>query len=114
MADPQLRKQAGLWLRTYDPGPKTIMEHTNITGYYAHGSTITLPYTDSSRLALMYIAGQHPKYIELYSSATEPPWAPYVSDWIVQPIPDRRSELIYNASAPDGSTVRIYRWLDTR
>src|SRR4030081_3693824 len=23
MADPQLRKQAGLWLRAHDPGPKT-------------------------------------------------------------------------------------------
>jgi 4-amino-4-deoxy-L-arabinose transferase-like glycosyltransferase len=111
MADPQLRKHAGLWLRTYDPGPKTILEHQNITGYYAHANTITFPYTDSSRVALAYIAKQKPKYIELYSSAAERPWAPYVSHWIAQRIPDRRSELIYSASTKDGSLVRIYRWL---
>jgi hypothetical protein len=114
MADPQLRKQAGLWLRTYDPGPKTIMEHQNITGYYAHANTITLPYTDSSRVALAYIAKQGPKYIELYSSTAERPWAPYVSDWLAQRIPDRRTQLIYSVSTTDGSVVRIYRWQGTR
>lgn len=114
MGDPHLRKQAGLWLRTYDPGPKTIMEHHNITGYYAHGNTITLPYTASSRVALAYIAKENPKYIELYSSTTEPPWAAYVSDWIARRIPDRRSRLIYSASGGDRSTVLIYRWLGAR
>jgi 4-amino-4-deoxy-L-arabinose transferase-like glycosyltransferase len=113
-ADPQLRKQAGLWLRTHDPGPKTIMEHQNITGYYARGNTITLPYTRSSPVALAYIAKQNPTYIELYRSTAEQPWAPYVSDWIAQRIPDRRSKLIYSASTTDGSLVRIYRWLGTR
>ena len=40
--------------------------------YYANGNVIYLPYTDSSRLALEYIAKRDPSYIVLHSIAKAP------------------------------------------
>ncbi len=107
---PPLEKQAGLWLNRHDPGPKTIMAQSMITGYYAGATVIQLPYTRSSRVADAYLASKDPTYIELRLDPANP-GPPYIQEWIERGIPDRRATLIYGSPAREGvGLVEIYCW----
>ena len=46
-------KQAGKWLDTVAPGPKTIMDASTVLAFNARASYVPFPYSDSS-LALKY------------------------------------------------------------
>jgi 4-amino-4-deoxy-L-arabinose transferase-like glycosyltransferase len=99
-------KEAGLWLRAHQPGPKSIFSST-VMAYYADAYQLLFPYADSE-LALRYIHKIDPDFIaiEPYSEAS----APYLAEWVRQGIPDPQAKLIYETSTPQSGKIQIYNW----
>ena len=105
-------KQAGLWLRGYAPGPKRIMDLGAVIPYYASGSLVDLPYTDSAT-ALRYVARKKPDFIVLNGQ-----WSvqarPYLAEWIENGIPDPRAKLVWHTGDKLEEKVAIYRWTPSK
>jgi 4-amino-4-deoxy-L-arabinose transferase-like glycosyltransferase len=99
-------KEAGLWLRAHQPGPKNIFSST-VMAYYADAYQLIFPYTDGE-LALHYIHKMDPDFIviEPYSGA----FAPYLVSWAKQGIPDSQAKLIYDGGTPQSGRIQIYSW----
>jgi hypothetical protein len=100
-------KQAGLWLRSVDPGPKRIACMATVPTYYARGTLVGLPDADSAS-ALKYLASQKVDFVFLdgrYSMAL-----PEAADWLRHGIPDRRAHLVYENGREMADKVAIYRW----
>lgn len=99
-------KEAGLWLRAYQPGPKNIFS-SSVMAYYADAYQLLFPYADSG-LALRYIHKMNPDFIviEPHSEAL----VPYLAEWTRQGIPDPDAQLIYNGGTRASGTIQIYRW----
>ena len=104
----QFLKQAGRWLDTFAPGPKTVMDASTIVAFYAGASFIGFPYADGS-LALKYIDKKRVDFIVLRDDW--PSTIPYVKDWLENGIPDRRAQLIYRDNTERGR-ILIYKWND--
>ncbi len=101
----QAVKEAGLWLRHHDPGPKTTFTN-DVFCYYSRSFESIFPYTDGET-ALRYLHEKHPDYVFLYSDSVN---APYYSHWVEEGIPDPAAILIYNRVLSDGRKILIYRW----
>jgi hypothetical protein len=101
-------KQAGKWLDTIAPGPKTIMDASTVLAFHARASYVPFPYSDSS-LALKYIKKKGINFIVVREEWLSP--APYIKDWLENGIPDRRAQLIYCDKAQRGR-ILIYKWND--
>ncbi len=101
----QALKEAGLWLRNYDPGTKTTFEG-DVFCYYSRSYDSILPYTDEGT-ALRYLHEKDPDYIFLYSANAD---SAYYSRWVQQGIPDPSAIAIYNRTLSDGRRLVIYRW----
>lgn len=100
-------RQAGLWLKSFSPGPKRIAAGGTVVTYYAEGTIIGLPYAESSRV-LPYLDSEKVDFIIVdshYSSSF-----PEVMDWIKHGIPDNRARLIYENGTNAGNRIEIYRW----
>jgi len=102
-------KEAGLWLRNYLPGPKTVMDVGGVIPYYAGGSWVALPYAESS-LALKYIAYKRPQFIVLSRGGSG--ITPYMDEWIGNGIPDKNAKLIYSTGTTPQEKIMIFQ-LDT-
>jgi hypothetical protein len=101
-------KQAGKWLDTVAPGPKTIMDASTVLAFNARASYVHFPYSDSS-LALKYIEKKGINFIVVREEWLPP--APYIKDWLENGIPDRRAQLIYCDKTQRGR-ILIYKWND--
>jgi len=103
-------KQAGLWLRVFQPGPKNIFSST-VMAYYADAYQLIFPYAESE-LSLRYIHKMNPDFIviEPYSEAL----APYLVTWAKQGIPDSQAKLIYEEGTPQSGKIQIYSWSHRR
>jgi hypothetical protein len=101
-------KQAGKWLDTVAPGPKTIMDASTVLAFNARASYVHFPYSDSS-LALKYIEKKGINFIVMREEWLPP--APYTRDWLENGIPDRRAQLIYCDKTQRGR-ILIYKWND--
>jgi len=100
-------KEAGLWLRAYQPGPKNVFSST-VLAYYADAYQLIFPYADSE-LALRYIHRMNPDFIVIEQPSSEAQM-PYLAGWAKQGIPDSRAKLIYEAGTPQSGRVQIYSW----
>ena len=101
-------KQAGRWLDTLAPGPKTVMDASTVLAFHARASYVHFPYSDSS-LALKYIEKKGINFIVLREEWLFP--APYIMDWLENGVPDRRAQLIYCEKSQRGR-ILIYKWND--
>jgi 4-amino-4-deoxy-L-arabinose transferase-like glycosyltransferase len=100
-------KAAGLWLKNYEPGPKTVMADASAFVYYADGTQILFPVADAG-LVLRYIALKHPDFIVMYYHER---WGSRsIATWFDNGIPDPRAHLIYDNMRSGEVGVRIYRW----
>ncbi|HXA96414.1 MAG TPA: glycosyltransferase family 39 protein [Candidatus Dormibacteraeota bacterium] len=97
-------RQAGLWLRDYAPGPKSIMGTGTTVAYYAGGTLRYLPYADSA-IALRYIDRISPNFVVLESVNLRP----YIESWVKSGIPTARARLIYSGGEGEDE-VMIYEW----
>jgi 4-amino-4-deoxy-L-arabinose transferase-like glycosyltransferase len=97
-------KEAGLWLKAYAPGAKSIMGTGTTVPYYAGGDLQYLPYAGSD-LALRYIEQKAPDFVVLESVKLRP----YIDSWLKDGIPSRKARLIYSGGAGEGEVV-IYEW----
>jgi 4-amino-4-deoxy-L-arabinose transferase-like glycosyltransferase len=102
------QKQAGLWLREYQPGPKRIVAGRTVIPFYAGGYQVLLPYADAT-LALRYIQKKSPDFIVLDYTALGR--CAYVGDWLEHGIPAPQAKLIYQGGNPSVGKIAIYRWL---
>jgi 4-amino-4-deoxy-L-arabinose transferase-like glycosyltransferase len=85
-------RDAGEWLRAFEPGPKTLMDTSTIVSYHANASYIPFPYSDGET-ALRYIDKKGIDFLVLREA-----WGrPYLADWIENGVPDERARLIYSA-----------------
>jgi len=100
-------KQAGLWLRNVNPGPKRIASLGGVLTYYAHGTKISLPYAESSQ-TLRYLDLNRVDFVVLDSYYAT--GLPEVADWIRNGVPDSRAYLVYKTGTDITNTVEIYRW----
>jgi 4-amino-4-deoxy-L-arabinose transferase-like glycosyltransferase len=99
-------KEAGLWLRAYQPGPKNIFSST-VMAYYAGAYQLIFPYADSE-LALRYVHKMNPDFIVIEPYAEV--MAPYLAQWAKLGIPDSQAKLIYEGGTPQSGAIRIYSW----
>ena len=99
-------KNAGLWLKTYDPGPKRIASWDARITWYADAAYLQFPNADSAT-TLRYFESQKPDYIYLSEHYSRPD--PTMVDWLSHGIPDRHARLVYSATTGLGK-IAIYRW----
>ncbi|MCI0718394.1 MAG: glycosyltransferase family 39 protein [Acidobacteria bacterium] len=101
-------KQAGLWLRSYMPGPKKIMLRGTCVPYYADAVMVYLPEAEDADVTLRYIDHKAPDFI-LLSDLDSPE---YLHSWLSKGMPDSRAQLVYEkGTEPQKDRVRIYRWI---
>jgi hypothetical protein len=82
------------------------MDGTPAIGFYAGASDWPLPYCNGET-ALRYIEKKNPDFIVLQSANAGV--FPYVRDWLEKGIPDKRAQLVFQATAPDGGIAQVYR-----
>jgi len=99
-------KTIGLEIRNFQVKNALVMDGTPAIGYYAGASDWPLPYCDGET-ALRYIQKKNPDFIVLETSRIEV--FPYLENWLEKGIPDARTQLVYQATAPDGRVAKIYR-----
>jgi 4-amino-4-deoxy-L-arabinose transferase-like glycosyltransferase len=99
-------KEAGLWLRAHQLGPKNIFSST-VMAYYADAYQLIFPFTDSE-LALRYIHKMDPDFIVIEPNSGA--FAPYLVLWAKQGIPDSQAKLIYEGGTPQSGRIQIYSW----
>jgi 4-amino-4-deoxy-L-arabinose transferase-like glycosyltransferase len=104
-------KIAGLWLRTHQPGPKSVMADASAFPYYAGGTQILFPVADAA-VILRYIEHKNPDFIVMY---THERWASRsIASWFDEGIPDPRAQLIYDNGLKGDLAIRIYEWSRAR
>jgi 4-amino-4-deoxy-L-arabinose transferase-like glycosyltransferase len=104
-------KTAGLWLKDYQPGPKSIMADACAFPYYADGTQILFPVADAG-LVLRYIEHKSPDFIVMYNHER---WAsPAIASWFDTGIPDPRARLVYDNGLTGEVAIRIYKWSPAR
>jgi hypothetical protein len=104
-------KTAGLWLKGYQPGPKSIMADACAFPYYAGGTQILFPVA-SAGLVLRYIEHKSPDFIVMYNHER---WAsPAIASWFDTGIPDPRAQLVYDNGLTGEVAIRIYKWAPAR
>jgi hypothetical protein len=104
----RMLKEAGLWLRDHDGGPKLIMDVGTPVAFYARGDLGGLPYA-SSDLALRYLEqSKRPDYIVLWSGSAGR--RPYLADWLAHGIPSPHAELIHRIEHGQDDVLALYRW----
>jgi 4-amino-4-deoxy-L-arabinose transferase-like glycosyltransferase len=99
-------KSIGKEIRNFQVKDALVMDSTPAIGYYAGASDWPLPYCDGET-ALRYIEKKNPDFIVLESSRVDV--FPYLEAWLEKGIPDVRTQLVYQANAPDGRVAKIYR-----
>lgn len=100
-------KEAGRWLDRYKPGSKSLMAVGSTLPYYANGTQLYLPYTDSTR-ALAYIHGKRPDFIVLQGDELNT--RPYMRDWFQHSIPDACAQPIRHTDGTELQEIEIYQW----
>jgi hypothetical protein len=100
------QKEAGYWLKSFDPGLKTTYG-TGVFCYYADSFEWIWPYTDA-QTALRYFHAKNPDYIFMDSGS--PGNTPYYDDWVKNGIPDGSASVVYQKEFPGGRKLQIYRW----
>jgi hypothetical protein len=100
-------REAGLWLDHHKPGPKNLMAVGSTLPYYANGTQLYLPYTNSDA-ALSYIHRKRPDFIVL--QADELDTRPYMREWFEHDIPDSCAQLIRHSEGPASQQIEIYQW----
>jgi 4-amino-4-deoxy-L-arabinose transferase-like glycosyltransferase len=104
-------KIAGLWLRNYQPGPKSVMADASAFPYYAGGTQILFPVADAAAV-LRYIERKNPDFVVMY---THERWASRtIASWFDDGIPDPRAQLVYDNGLKGEVAIRIYKWSRTR
>jgi len=103
------QKEAGLWLRGHSPnqgekGRVQILSSLGIVAFYAGGEYWPLPYAEGPT-ALRYLEKIAPDFVVLENSKR-----PYLRDWRMNGIPDRRAELIYRTGGAPENEVIVYAW----
>lgn len=101
----QAVKEAGFWLRNYDPGDKTTFA-SDVFCYYSRSFESMFPYSDEET-ALRYLHEKNPNFIELDSTNAN---APYYGQWLEEGIPDPSAVAIYNRTLPGGRRIVIFQW----
>jgi 4-amino-4-deoxy-L-arabinose transferase-like glycosyltransferase len=99
-------KEAGKWLNSRMPGPKTVMDASSVLAFEAGGTWVPFPYADGS-LVLEYIQQRRINFIAFRDDWLSP--MPYVKDWLDNGIPDQRAQLIYSDKTERGR-ILIYEW----
>jgi 4-amino-4-deoxy-L-arabinose transferase-like glycosyltransferase len=99
-------KNIGQTIRNFQVKDALVMDATPAIGYYAGAADWPLPYCDSET-ALRYIEKKSPDFIVLQSGNAEV--FPYVKDWLEKGIPDKRAQLVFQASRPGGEIAQVYR-----
>ena len=103
-------KIAGLWLRNYQPGPKSVMADACALPYYAGGTQIVFPVAEAA-LVLRYIEHKNPDFIVMYTH--ERSASRSIASWFDEGIPDPRAQLIYDNGLKGELAIRIYKWSKT-
>ena len=104
-------KQAGEWLANFRPGPKTVMDSSQILAFHAGASLLWFPYSNSQS-ALKYINKKKADFVVLRPGGDfiGLEGYPYLKDWYENGIPDRRAQLIFNETTSHLGRIRIYKW----
>ncbi len=101
-------KEAGLWLKQFRPGPKTIMtSNTTVIPYYSGSVMMALPYANSS-LALRYIHKKNPDFVVLEGNTIK--LRPYIQEWIEKGILDATAKLVYSKGNSTENRIAIYEF----
>ena len=105
---PELPKEAAAWIERVAPGPKLIMDVSNVVAYYAQGTWNALPYSSASQ-ALAYVHLKKPDFVVL--DARRRPDRPYLGAWLDRGIPDPAARLVHTAGSDPNTRILVYRWL---
>jgi 4-amino-4-deoxy-L-arabinose transferase-like glycosyltransferase len=98
-------KEAGLWLRQYDPGPKRIMDDGTIISFYSGGTWMPMPSAEAT-LTLKYIEVENPTFVVLELV----PWRPNAIELRRVLDQEPRARLLHEFSWQSSGTTRIYQW----
>jgi 4-amino-4-deoxy-L-arabinose transferase-like glycosyltransferase len=99
-------KNIGQTIRNFQVKNALVMDGTPAIGFYAGASDWPLPYCDGET-ALRYIEKKNPDFIVLQSANASV--FPYANAWLEKGIPDKRLQLVFQATAPDGGIAQVYR-----
>jgi hypothetical protein len=97
-------KEAGIWLRQYDAGPKRIMAGGTIVPYYAEGTWMPMPWAEAP-LTLKYIGAQNPNFLVLNLA----PWNTRALELREQLDREPKAQFLREFSS-SSSSIRIYQW----
>jgi hypothetical protein len=100
-------KQAGLWLGAHAAVPPRILGFEGRVAYYANGTNIIFPYTDSAT-ALRYLESKNIDYVVLDSEGVRV--LPAMGQWHSNGIPDQRAHLIFKSTEGTDDQIEIYSW----
>lgn len=100
-------RQAGLWLRAQAPTSPRILGFEGRVAYYADGTNIIFPYTDSVT-ALRYLETKNIDYIVLDSEGDRV--LPAMGQWHTSGVPDPRAHLVFKSSEGGDDQIEIYSW----
>jgi 4-amino-4-deoxy-L-arabinose transferase-like glycosyltransferase len=98
-------KEAGLWLRQYDPGPKRVMDTGTIVSYYSGGTWLPMP-SAGVPLSLKYIDKENPNYLVLNLA----PWNTRALELRVQLDREPGAPFLREFGSGSSSNIRVYRW----
>lgn len=103
------QKEAGLWLKDFTHNQKEkvrvqLLSSLGIVAFYAGGEYAPLPYSEGPT-ALKYLEKIAPDFVVLENSKR-----PYLREWRLKGIPDRRAELIHRTGGNPETEVFVYAW----
>jgi hypothetical protein len=102
----QYIKDAGVWVGHQQSQQVLIMDGATPLAYHANARWVAFPYCDSD-LALRFLDAEKVDYLVLRQGEN---YAPFYKNWLVNGVPSKKAELVYDVIGPDGNKLLIFRW----